>query len=65
MPTITWSPPIAPTRVTLSIASGPSNGTLIGTTTVQAVNGIATFNGVTLPKTGSYKLQIRDSCRRR
>lgn len=48
-------------NVTLSILSGPSNGTLIGTTTVQAVNGVATFAGITLPKSGSYRLQAKDS----
>jgi predicted outer membrane repeat protein len=40
-------------QVTLSIASGPTGGTLGGTTTVDAVNGVATFN-VTITKAGNY-----------
>ena len=42
--------------VTLSLASGPTGGTLGGTTTVDAVNGVATFN-VAMTKAGNYTLQ--------
>jgi uncharacterized repeat protein (TIGR03803 family) len=43
--------------VTLSILSGPSGGTLGGTTTVSAVNGVANFTGLTFNKVGTYVLQ--------
>src|SRR5262249_50160021 len=42
--------------VTLSLASGPDGATLGGTTTVQAVNGVATFSDLTLPQAGTYTL---------
>ena len=35
-------------NVTLSLASNPGNDTLVGTTTVAAVNGVATFSGLFL-----------------
>jgi protocatechuate 3,4-dioxygenase beta subunit len=43
--------------VTLTIASGPTGGTLSGTTSVTAVNGIATFANLVLTKAGSYTLK--------
>ncbi|MHC5543869.1 S8 family serine peptidase, partial [Singulisphaera rosea] len=39
--------------VTLSLAANPGNGTLGGTLTVNAVNGVATFTGLTLDAVGS------------
>jgi hypothetical protein len=44
--------------VTLSIASGP--GTLGGTLTVSARNGVATFSDVTLSTAGNYTLDASD-----
>ena len=42
--------------VTLSIDSNSSGGTLLGTLTTTAVNGVATFSGLTLSQVGSYSL---------
>jgi hypothetical protein len=42
--------------VTLAILSGPAGARLLGTTTVQAVNGVATFSDLRLPVTGTYVL---------
>jgi uncharacterized repeat protein (TIGR01451 family) len=42
--------------VTLSIASGPAGATLSGTTTATAVNGVATFSGLSLNLAGTYTL---------
>ncbi|HVT83107.1 MAG TPA: hypothetical protein VHM90_20890, partial [Phycisphaerae bacterium] len=47
-------------NITLTVVSGPGGGTINGTTTVQAINGIATFNGISLPKAGAYTIQARD-----
>jgi uncharacterized repeat protein (TIGR01451 family) len=44
------------TPVTLSIASGPKGARLLGTTTVQAVNGVATFSDLMLTQVGAYVL---------
>lgn len=44
--------------VTISIASGP--GTLGGTYTVAAVDGVATFSNLTLRTAGNYKLKTTD-----
>ena len=44
--------------VTLGIQTGP--GTLSGTVTVAAVDGVATFTGVSLDTAGSYKLNASD-----
>ncbi|HSU67068.1 MAG TPA: hypothetical protein VLJ39_09365, partial [Tepidisphaeraceae bacterium] len=46
-------------NVTLSIGSG-AGGTLSGTTTVAASNGIATFNDLTLSAAGTYTLTAAD-----
>jgi hypothetical protein len=45
--------------VTLSIASGP-DATLMGTVTVNAVNGVATFDDIILQTAGTYKLSATD-----
>jgi hypothetical protein len=43
-------------QVSLSIASGPAGGVLAGTTTVTAVNGIATFSDIQIARAGTYVL---------
>jgi Fibronectin type III domain len=48
-------------NVTLTIASGPTGATLGGTTTVQAVAGVATFSDLTLTKAGAYTLLATDA----
>jgi FG-GAP-like repeat len=48
------------TEVTLSVASGPSGATISGTTTVAAVNGVATFSNVILTVAGNYELNATD-----
>jgi hypothetical protein len=45
--------------VTLSIASG--SGTLAGTVSAAAVNGVATFSNLSLPTMGGYTLQATDA----
>jgi hypothetical protein len=40
-------------RVTIALANNPGGGTLGGTRTVTAVDGIATFSGLTLNKVGT------------
>jgi hypothetical protein len=47
--------------VTLSIASGPSGATLSGTVTVQADDGIATFNNLSIDSAGTFTLEATDS----
>jgi uncharacterized delta-60 repeat protein len=47
-------------NVTLAIASGTAGATLGGTTTVAAVNGIATFSDLTITTAGSYTLTASD-----
>ena len=45
--------------MTVSLASNPGTSTLGGTTTVQAVNGVATFSGLTISNPGlAYTLQV-------
>ena len=44
--------------VTLSVATG--SGSLLGTVTVAAVNGVATFTGLSLDAAGSYTLSATD-----
>jgi hypothetical protein len=39
--------------VTLAIATNPGGGTLSGTTTVEAVSGVATFSGLSIDKVGT------------
>ena len=40
-------------NVTIAIASNPGGGTLSGTTTVAAVNGVATFGNLSINRTGN------------
>lgn len=47
----------AVTPVTLTLAGGSGTGALQGTTTVAAVNGIATFTDLTVDTAGSFTLQ--------
>ena len=42
--------------ITLSIATGPSGAIIRGTLTRTAVNGIATFNDISIDKTGGFTL---------
>jgi hypothetical protein len=46
--------------VTLAVASGPGAATLGGTTTVAAVNGVATFSNLSLSEPGTYTLTAGD-----
>jgi adhesin/invasin len=39
--------------ITVAIGTNPSGGTLSGTTTVSAVNGVATFSGLSINKSGT------------
>jgi uncharacterized repeat protein (TIGR03803 family) len=43
--------------VTLALNTFPTGGTLSGTTTVKAVNGVATFTGLSLKIAGAYTLK--------
>lgn len=43
----------ATNTITLAIGANPGGGTLEGATTVTAVNGVATFSGLTINKTGT------------
>ena len=42
--------------VTITLGNNPSGATLSGTKTVSAVNGLATFNDLSIDKAGSYRL---------
>src|SRR5262249_10602900 len=48
--------PTSTASVTASIASG--TGALLGQTTVSAVNGVATFTGLSIADTGTFTLQF-------
>ncbi|HET9333792.1 MAG TPA: invasin domain 3-containing protein [Gemmatimonadota bacterium] len=49
-------------NVTIALATNPGGGTLSGTTTVQAINGVATFSNLSINRTGSgYTLQASAS----
>ena len=51
--------------VTVSLANNPGDSTLGGTLTVQAVNGVATFSGLTISNPGlAYTLQVSADGRR-
>jgi hypothetical protein len=50
----------AETQVSLALSSAPKGGALQGTTTVKAVNGIATFSKFILTVKGTYKLKATD-----
>jgi hypothetical protein len=43
--------------VTLGIEEGPDGGVIRGTRNVNAINGVASFSGLTLERTGSYRLR--------
>src|SRR5207244_1882187 len=43
----------ATTSITLAIGTNPASGTLAGTTTVAAVNGVATFSNLSIDKAGT------------
>ena len=45
----------------VTIALSGTNGDLEGTTTVQAVNGVATFDDLSLTQVGTFKFTITDS----
>jgi large repetitive protein len=47
--------------VTLAVAFGPAGGALIGTTTVTAVKGVATFKNLTIDVPGTYILIASDN----
>jgi subtilisin family serine protease len=47
-------------NVTLAIATGPSGASIFGTTTVAAINGIATFSGLSFTSAGTYTLSASD-----
>jgi hypothetical protein len=52
----------ATNSVTLAIANNPSSGTLSGTATQSAVNGVATFNNLSINKVGTgYALRATSS----
>ena len=46
--------------VTLSILSGPAGGTITGTASAAAVNGVATFSGLSFTVAGNYTLSATD-----
>jgi dihydroxyacetone kinase len=46
--------------VTIAIATGPLGSNLVGTATVNAVNGVATFSGLSLDTVGAYTLTASD-----
>jgi hypothetical protein len=46
--------------VTLAIESGPSGATLLGTLTVNAVGGVATFNDLSIDTAGTFTLTASD-----
>ncbi len=43
-------------NVTLSVGTGPTGGSIVGTTTVAAVSGVASFNSLTITRSGGYTL---------
>ena len=43
-------------NVTVSIASGPNGGTLLGTTTVAAAGGVASFSNLFIDQAGAYAM---------
>jgi uncharacterized delta-60 repeat protein len=47
-------------NVSLALGIGPAGATLGGTTTVAAINGVATFSDLTLPSAGNYTLAATD-----
>ena len=56
--TVASTDPVANAVIGLAISAEPGTGALTGTTSVTAVNGIATFQGLGIDKTGNgYKLK--------
>ena len=49
--------PTAANPVTITIAVGPAGGVILGTTTVAAMAGVATFSDLSLNKAGTYYLR--------
>jgi hypothetical protein len=49
--------PTASNIVSVFIPSGSASGTLLGTTSKPAINGVATFGDLTISKTGGYAFQ--------
>ena len=47
--------------ITLSVASGPTGGLLVGAPTGKAVKGLATFANLALKKAGTYTLKAGDA----
>ena len=46
--------------VSVAIVGGPDGATLLGTVVVHAQSGVATFNDLSLPKSGTYSLVVSD-----
>ena len=46
--------------IALSVQTGPSGGSLNGVTTINAINGVATFSGVAVNKPGTYTLAAKE-----
>jgi alpha-tubulin suppressor-like RCC1 family protein len=44
--------------ITIALAANPSGATLSGTTTVNAVNGVATFDDLIIDRSASYRLTV-------
>ena len=47
-------------NVTIAIGTGPAGATMSGTTTVAAVNGVATFSNLTFSNMGTYTVTVSD-----
>src|SRR2546423_2251142 len=47
--------------VTLTLATNPTSARLLGTTTVDAIDGIATFSGIEVDRPGSYEISATSS----
>ena len=50
--------PSANNSITITIGANPGSGVLFGTTSVAAVNGVATFSGLSIGKAGTYTLSF-------
>jgi hypothetical protein len=48
-------------QVTLQIKNGPTGGAILGTLMANAVNGIATFSGLSIDVSGQYTMDATDS----
>lgn len=47
-------------NVTVTICSGPAGGQILGTSTVAAVDGVATLSGLALPAAGTYTFTVSE-----